>query len=255
MGTPTVTHVETAGDTTSATSYTSTASLAPSEGDLCLVFAVGRDPTLAPVDSIVNNGTLDLTWTHVTITGTTNIDFTTNDVQLDLFAAIAGGTPGSGTVTIDYGAAEDTLNSAAWSIVVVTPSQGAWASVAAALLQAVAASDITLNSSPLAVTLGALNSADSLNLGFMCTYTAAGTEATIPTVGDGFSSVGSGSTTGPGVAIRTQEDIGVTSITATYSNANAAWACVGLEIADPGVAAGSTPIVYFAQMRARRNNG
>lgn len=230
MAAPVVEAVEVLDNTTDADSF-ATGAITPVAGELVLLFVCAREPNLAVgVPALTNGGTLDLTWSNITPTGTVLLDTSNNDFGVYMWAAIAGATPGSGAVTFDFSAFDGGINVAAHGWMRI--SGGNVSSIANAVKQAIAGNGGATFGTPgtVTITLGALVSAESLCIGFFNAGSAGGDTISVWSAGSGFTSHGTDNSTSPGNAVILESKVNDTSVDATNNDAASTWIGIAVEV-------------------------
>lgn len=168
------THLTTSGSTVDATSY-NTASIAPSANKLVLLAVCSVGATPQPAPTVTGAG---MTWTQVR----QKQDGINGSRQITLFRALSA-SPGSGALTIDFGA--DTQGRCAWTVVEFGGVDTSGTNGANAVVQS--ADTYNIDDSPFQVTLGAFGHGSNATFGAFAPM--ASTVATI-TSGTGFTELG-----------------------------------------------------------------
>lgn len=175
-----VTNLTAAVNTTGASSF-NTASVSPTANNLILLSVSARraDSTQPVAPTVTGNG---LTWVKIA-----EIYFDTDSSSrktLFLFRAL-GSSPSSGAITMDYGS--QTINQTTWQVNQASGIDTSGTNGSGAVVQSATNKDEVSGGGTLTVTLAAFASTDNATFGaFACDTVGAG-----PTVGSGFTMVGS----------------------------------------------------------------
>lgn len=203
-----------------------TASISPASGSL-LVLALGGYDGTSTQDFTVSTVTgLSLTWTKQKVTGAGSGD--KGDVEV--WTALAGASPGSGTITVAFSASSGTA-SAVWGVDQVTGQNAATPLVGTNTLAATPTS-----SAAVALAFNAAGSAS--NLFYLMSLVLLGASQTVtqtpnetPTAWTAVDNLASSSATNNNVALLTSVSPDATNVNAAVSlNASHSWGAIGIEL-------------------------